>query len=348
VSTTLDDLAGKGDLTKEEACISLDKLIAKLNGLKRKVEESKREEDEHLHRFRSRLQHLNTFHNKDDPESIATWNGMRLDRVLVDFMLREGLYDTAIKLAQQANIMDLVDIDIFISSRKVIEGLTRHDCSEALQWCADNRSKLKKVKSNLEFSLRIQEFIELVRAQKLVQAIGYARKHLAPSAATNMKDIQKAMATLAFSTDTKCERYRPMFDPLRWAELIEQFKHDCYELFSLTSTPLLAISLEAGLSAIKTTLCGDPDTKNVNCPTCNEKFNKIAQVHSALHSHSRLVCRVTGEIMSDDNPPMVLPNNEAYSRKAIMQIAAKNNGRVICPKTGAVFKLEELKKAYIT
>lgn len=201
----------------------------------------------------------------------------------------------------------------------------------------------------MEFSLRIQEFIELVRAQNPQQAITYSRKHLAPAAATNMKDIQKAMATLAFPKDTKCVRYRPMFDLQHWGELVEQFKHDCYVLFSLTSNSLLSISLEAGLSAIKTPMCNDPTTKNANCPACNEQFNKVAQaLPCALHSHSRLVCRLTGEIMNEDNPPMVLPNGQAYSKKALLEIAARNNGRVICPQSGVMYKVEELKKAYIT
>jgi len=177
----------------------------------------------------------------------------------------------------------------------------------------------------------------------------YSRKHLSPSASTNMKDIQKAMAALAFLKDTKCVRYAPMFAPQHWGELVEQFKHDCYVLYSLTSNSLLFIALEAGLSALKTPMCSEVASKNSNCPTCNEQFHKIAlALPCALHSHSRLVCRLTGEIMNEDNPPMVLPNGQAYSKKGLLEIANKNNGRVICPHSGVVYKLEELKKAYIT
>lgn len=123
------------------------------------MEETKREEEGHIQHFKARLEHIKAFHNKDDKEHISKFHSMRVDRVMVDYMLREGLYDTAIQLAEEANITvsaptyrksnnvkDLVDIDIFISSKKVIEGLNNHDCSEALQWCADNRSKLKKMK----------------------------------------------------------------------------------------------------------------------------------------------------------------------------------------------------------
>jgi hypothetical protein len=40
-----------------------------------------------------------------------------------------------------------------------------------------------------------------------MDAIAYARKHLAPLSETNMPEIQVAMATLAFGKDTKCEKY---------------------------------------------------------------------------------------------------------------------------------------------
>ena len=39
-----------------------------------------------------------------------------------------------------------MDIDIFFEARKVIEALRNWDCTEALAWCAENKSKLKKSK----------------------------------------------------------------------------------------------------------------------------------------------------------------------------------------------------------
>lgn len=43
-------------------------------------------------------------------------------------------------------LQDLVDTDIFLDAKKVIQSLRNKDCSEALAWCAENRSKLKKAK----------------------------------------------------------------------------------------------------------------------------------------------------------------------------------------------------------
>ena len=62
--------------------------------------------------------------------------------------------------------------------------------------------------SKLEFQLRLQEFIELVRAENNLRAITYARKYLAPWGATDMKELQRVMATLAFKRDTECATYK--------------------------------------------------------------------------------------------------------------------------------------------
>ena len=64
------------------------------------------------------------------------------------------------------------------------------------------------MQSKFEFKLRLQEFIELVRAERMMDAIMYARKHLAAWGSTNMKELQQAMATLAFKSNTDCAGYK--------------------------------------------------------------------------------------------------------------------------------------------
>lgn len=49
-----------------------------------------------------------------------------------------------------------MDSHIFTRARGVLESLNRHDCSAALAWCEENRARLRKLKSKLEFTLRVQ------------------------------------------------------------------------------------------------------------------------------------------------------------------------------------------------
>lgn len=41
-------------------------------------------------------------------------------------------------------------------AREVEQDLIKRDTARCLQWCADNKSKLRKLKSSMEFKLRLQ------------------------------------------------------------------------------------------------------------------------------------------------------------------------------------------------
>ena len=53
-------------------------------------------------------------------------------------------------------LQDLVDVHIFSEANIIVDGLARQDCSAALQWCTLHRARLRKIRSKLEFRLRIQ------------------------------------------------------------------------------------------------------------------------------------------------------------------------------------------------
>lgn len=65
----------------------------------------------------------------------------------------------------------LVDVDIFLVCQKVEEGLKNRNTGPCLAFCQENRSKLKRLKSTLELQVRLQDFIELIRSDKRLDAI---------------------------------------------------------------------------------------------------------------------------------------------------------------------------------
>lgn len=87
-------------------------------------------------------------------------------------------------------------------SREVERSLANRETSKCLMWCYDNRSKLRKLKSNIEFNLRVQEFIELIRNDRRMDAIKHARKHFPSFEEEHLGTIQQAMALLAFPVNT--------------------------------------------------------------------------------------------------------------------------------------------------
>ena len=95
-----------------------------------------------------------------------------------------------------------------------------------------------------------------------------------------------------------------------------------FALNSLTKHSLLQMSLEAGLSSLKTPQCAVLLDKNIDCPVCNAKtFGAVAEkLPIAHHVNSCLVCRVSGKMMDADNPPLVLPNGYVYSQQVLFLI----------------------------
>ncbi|XP_022765266.1 macrophage erythroblast attacher-like isoform X2 [Durio zibethinus] len=320
VISSVADVADSNELSKDDAVLSLTSLVSRLQGLKRKLEEGSQTENLQAQRCRARLDHLESV----DVENLCEWNNVRLKRILLDYLLRMSYYDTAMKLAESSNILDLVDIDVFKEAKKVIDALRSQEVGPALAWCVDNKSRLKKSKSKFEFQLRLQEFVELVRAENYMRAILYARRYLSPWGATHLKELQRVMATLAVRSNTECAKYKVLFEPKQWDFLVDQFKQEfcryCYE---------------------------DDCTKED--PLSQDSFRKLALPlpYSKQH-HSKLVCYITKELMDTENPPQVLPNGYVYSTKALKEMAEKNNGKITCPRTGLVCNYSELVKAYIS
>ncbi|KAG5237669.1 protein MAEA [Salix suchowensis] len=309
------------DISNDDAVQRLTSLVSRLQGLKRKMEEERRTENLQAERCRARIDHLES----PDAENLTGWANMRLKRIL-----------------------DLVDIDIYLEAKKVIDALQNMEIAPALAWCAENKSRLKKLKSKFEFQLRLQEYIELVRAENHMGAIAYARKYLAPWAAMHTKEMQQVFATVAFKGIPECSVYKAFFEPKQWDYLVEQFKQEFCRLYGMNPEPLLNIFLQAGLSSLKTPYCYEDDCTRED-PLSQESLRKLAipLPYSKQH-HSKIVCYITKELMDTENPPQVLPNGYVYSTKALEEMAKRNDGKITCPRTSLVCNYSELVKAYIS
>lgn len=335
-----------GEVTK-----LLDGMVEKLGVLKRKAEESIGEELDAAQSCKRRLDHLKDGNNATGA-ALSQWRKKRLDRMLVEYFLRAGYYNTAIKLAQHSDIEDLTNIDLFLISKDIEESLERKETTKCLQWCHENRSKLRKLKVNstLEFSIRKQEFIELIRNGKRVEAVKHARKYFSALEEGQMAEIQIIMGLLAYSVDTDIPQYKKLLDPNRWLDLVEQFRKENFKSYQLNNVSIFTVSLQAGLSALRTPQCykNDKTIKNPDCPICSKHLIDLARHLPYAHAaQSRLICYISGESMVENNAPVVLPNGYVYGKKALDEMATANEGKVVCPRTKEIFDIEEVEKVFI-
>lgn len=101
-------------------------------------------------------------------------------------------------------------------SREVEKSLANHETARCVGWCHDNRSKLRKLGSTMEFNLRVQEFIELVRADRRLDAVKHARKCFANYDDYQLQEIQCCMGQLAFPANTSLSPYKDLLDEKRY------------------------------------------------------------------------------------------------------------------------------------
>lgn len=130
----------------DQTLASLDAMISRMQGLKRKME-SLQEDEKKIHiQSRKRIQHLEDLYKMTSLADVKydEWSRVRLDRLLVDHMLRSGYTESAKQLAKEKGIEDIVDLGVFVQCQRIAESLRRGEVKEALQWCAENKAALKK------------------------------------------------------------------------------------------------------------------------------------------------------------------------------------------------------------
>ncbi|KAF4625389.1 hypothetical protein G7Y89_g12778 [Cudoniella acicularis] len=341
----------------DEVLKNVDSMIARMRGLKRKLNACSEEETRLQKQSQSRIRHLGELYGMQSLDDVKyeEWSRTRLDRLLVDYLLRHGYKESASALSKEKNIEDLVDVETFVQMSKIRENLQNGRVTEALAWCVDNKKELRRMESNLEFMLRFQQYIELVRTQdqtKLLESIAHAKKYLIPFKDTYPKEVQQACGLLAFPPSTRAEAYSDLYSPSRWTTLSNLFMQTHNTLLSLPSVPLLHIALSAGLSALKTPSCHSSHISSISptssscittsvCPICSTELNDLARnVPYAHHTKSHV-----------ESDLVLLPNGcvygahrlEEYSRKAGLA-----TGLVKDLRSGVVFDMDDVKKVYIS
>ncbi|KAI0971180.1 CTLH/CRA C-terminal to lish motif domain-containing protein [Xylaria arbuscula] len=352
-----------GRIAQQDVLKTLDSMIARMRGVKRKLTAFS-EEENRLHRHEeARVKHLAELYGMYSVEDVKYegWSRTRLDRLLTDYLLRQGYIDSARSLAKERGIDLLVDVDTFEQMNRIRKCLLNGSVQEALAWCTagDTKKELRKMDSNLEFMLRYQQYIELVRncPQRLDDALAHARKHLLPYRDTYRVEFDHACGLLGMLPEhaDQVPAYKELYSPARWQMLADLFTTTHHTLLSLPPIPLLHIALSSGLSALKTPACHSIHPNSAAapshhtslslatsvCPICSTELNELARnVPHALHSKSHV-----------EPDLLLLPNGRAYGKARLDEYAKKAGlleGQVKDLRTGEVYGVEQLKKVYIS
>ncbi|KAH9629899.1 hypothetical protein HF086_008190 [Spodoptera exigua] len=270
IATEVDTATKKQGVTSGEIDTLLGGMVEKLTTMKRKASEAIAEEMQAAYVCKKRM--------------------------LVEYFLRNGYYDSANKLADARGLRELTNV---------------------------------------------------VREDKRLEAVKYAKKHFSTFEEDQLKDIQHCMGMLAFPKDTEVEPYRSLLQQSRWAALVQQFRWEHSRLLHPARLAALPAALQLGLAALNTPQCYSDATRVSACPACQPPLNALAATLPHAHvSHSRLLCRISRAPLNEHNHPMVLPNGQVYGEKALKEMM-KEHGSIICPKTKEVFCMKRVEKVYV-
>ncbi|KAI5864642.1 protein FYV10 [Durotheca rogersii] len=379
-----------GRTSQADVLRNLDTMIARMRGIKRKLTTFAEEEQRlHLHE-EARLRHVSelyAMHSVDDVKYEA-WSRIRLNRLLVDYLLRHGYIDSARALAKEKGIEALVDIDTFEQMNKIRKCILGRSVTEALAWCSagDTKKELRKMDSNLEFMLRFQQYIELVRdpSTKAGDIVTHARKYLGSYRGSYRQEMLQACGMLALPPGSAqdVDAYVDLYSPARWEMLANLFTTTHNALLALPPVPLLHVALSSGLSALKTPACHShhPPPSSPESSSSSPSPSPAAEAgsgHPVAHrtpttsaaataSLTASVCPICSTELNSLalNVPyafhsksyvepdlLLLPNSRAYGKARLEEHARKAGlpeGQVKDLRTGEVFAVDELKKVYIT
>lgn len=148
----------QNSMSPDEVLQSLESMISRMQSLKDRLASCSRDEEDHQSCSQARISHLEKLYNikSMDDDEYSQWSRVRLDRLLVDYLLQKGYCSSAASLAQKRQIDQLVDTKIFLRLKGITDGLQDHRLNTALEWCHENRKELKRLDVNTAYPKHIQ------------------------------------------------------------------------------------------------------------------------------------------------------------------------------------------------
>eukprot|EP00817_Percolomonadidae_sp_ATCC50343_P000083 CAMPEP_0117426044 /NCGR_PEP_ID=MMETSP0758-20121206/6224_1 /TAXON_ID=63605 /ORGANISM="Percolomonas cosmopolitus, Strain AE-1 (ATCC 50343)" /LENGTH=373 /DNA_ID=CAMNT_0005210951 /DNA_START=111 /DNA_END=1232 /DNA_ORIENTATION=+ len=326
--------------TKEEYKAYIDKFLTRVKAIKHAIITSEDQKDMEMKCIEERVNYLNGLKKKGKQQK---WFQTRLNRMIVDHMMREGQHEAAKQLAKTTNIESLVDLKLFKEIQEIERDLEQHCVTMALAWCKTHHSKMTI--SKLEFELHAQAYIQLVIKGESKKAIEYARTYLSTYKTLFEKDIHILGALLAFPKDTTITKYATYYAPQRWTYLQKLFRSAHYALYARTHHAPLKLSLQAGMTALHTPMTDE----SIHDPLCHEPYKTlVTKLPYASPGQTHIYCRLSAKRIDEDNPLLYFPQSgQGYSKQALKEMAQTMNGYVVDPISKERVLFDQLKRAYL-
>lgn len=324
--------------------------------LEEKLKEYRGESLKFRDRFLRRMKWVEEMANTGNYQ---TWSRGRLIRLIGDFLMRSGDLEMVKEIGKRKpELIEEFDLELEEMRQGIIKSLEGKEIASALQWCGDHRSNLKRISSDLEFKLRRQEFIELLKLGDISGSIKLSQKHFPGWIETNYGEIREALALICWIPFLKkgiewrngiVRKYEILLDQeIQWEMIKEQFKKDFISIYQVDQSSQLIKTVRTGLAVLKTRQCNKNECEGSECPACSGPLRELAnQLPFGHFETTKIRCRITGKLVSEDDPPMALPNGQVYSESGLKLLCESSSAGVLkCPVSGQSFLLSDARKCF--
>ncbi|KIH55300.1 hypothetical protein ANCDUO_14546 [Ancylostoma duodenale] len=234
-------------LSEKDGCVSVATAREAFRDFKLKLEqldlekrEAVRKQRQFIKNMQSRIQFLRNedISSEKAQRDLEMWRRDRqqVARLICTQMLRCGHVESAKALANEMEISNIVDLEVFAKVERVINALLSKDTTPCLEWIGEHRSKLRRMNSKLEQVVRVQNAVELVRDGRVKEALMYIRKHLGASKDGWCEDAMKVMGLIALRSHNDIPAYKELLSDQRWQRLADLFREEVFALYQVSTS----------------------------------------------------------------------------------------------------------------
>lgn len=324
------------------------------------LESYKRLELSLLHNITEKFQLIQQLSTVERPNIVHSY------RLIAEYLLRRGYFDAAKKLIETMGLSKEFSLEGYEVLTNIKDSLNNAQIHHFLDWAKTNDTKLK------EFNGKLQNYVHLLKAfdqisvassltgqtpsqynQIVRNAIRYIQTNINTSTFENdfsaNDDLTNVMRMFAIPPELW---HLPHIDPnkcgLSWAQLSAEFIRYYFHAHQIGVRDPFETTLEAGMLVTKSTSCCCTHSEHPKCPTCCPLLNKIANdLPLPSRENSLIICRLTNDLIDEQNPGLMLPNGQVYGTRGI-RLNANQDGTFTCPITNYTCRVnEDMQRVFI-
>merc|ERR1711976_469954 len=165
-----------------------------------------------------------------------------MNRLIMNYLVTEGFKEAAEKFRMESGVQPSVDLDTLDERIKIREAIQNGQIQQAISLVNDIHPELLDNNRYLYFHLQQQQLIELIRQQRVEEALDYAQTHLAERGEENediLCELERVLALLAFE-QPETSPFGELLHPSHRQKVASELNAAMLEIESREQTPKLA------------------------------------------------------------------------------------------------------------